>query len=123
MKRSILVSLMLFLTSAPVYAEDYKGMWACMASEAFTYQNRNLKLYDDQKFFLKITDDTVTYSGKDMVIEWLMIIKNPSSLTASNRNELFKFRNKKFVRVSIDNFDAPEHPVIFSQIGTCERFY
>jgi len=95
----IYVALITFfaLPFASAHAENYKGVWACIAMEAFTYRNRDLKLYEDQKFFLKITEYTVTFSGKDMSEEPLRIVSNSPSLAAANRNEIFKFGNKKAV--------------------------
>ena len=107
MKKIILLILpfMLLSVSAPVYAgvEDYKGMWACMTTDSFGYQDGKRVNFTDEKFFLKMKKDTISYSGDEnmgkgtlkIVVKFDMQSEGTVDyLTARTNNEIINFHFK-----------------------------
>ena len=125
----ILIFLLTF-TVVPVYADylskngvivsenNYEGMWACMETKSFGYLNGEVKHYKEEKFILKIKEDTVSYSGDEFTLGkgTLKILNkklNSINLTAFGPDGLFKFKDKKFIWVSaFNNKRVPPHPII-----------
>ena len=134
----ILIVLLTF-TVVPVYGDDlkngkasafkniYKGMWACMSTKYFGYKDGEIKHYTDEKFIMKIMEDTISFSGdkglsgrdgkKYNIAPMDIILKSPFLGAVGGGVELFHFEDGAFGRVSIF---SPE--ITYTQIGTCEKF-
>ncbi len=128
MRRTLIILILLLtFTVAPVYGatiEDIKGVWACMTTEAFGFQDGRQVKYDSEKFFLKMKENSISYSGGSMGKGTLeMRRSHPTSLyfMARSYTEVlaFNLRTQTFAWSMVFSTDTP---MTYNYIGTCEKF-
>ena len=94
----ILIFLLTF-TVVPVYGdEDHKGMWACMLTEDFGYENGKVTHFKGEKFIIKIAEDTISFSNdrKDS-LPHKIVVKGFRLMSIRGAVELFQLQVGEFV--------------------------
>ncbi len=126
----LILILLLTFTFVPVYGEeDHKGMWACMITEGFGYEDGRHKTYGLEKFTMKVTEETISpLKGTGLGDETLKIInkedivlRNDVVTGTSSDGMVFKlnFKTEEFIWAHIFNHDTPAY---IASIGNCQKF-